>query len=184
MKTDLWTEFINSDRHDHLGVGRDLDELDDSHWLACFLARWGLEVPPGLREPIVRSLKKLRHVLQRVAEEISSGRALSPGHVTELNRYLKCSLLTRRLDFARGRGQIALEPVRRTAAFVLAEIVHSFAHTVADGEVSRIKKCGNPDCRWFFYDFSKNKTRKWCESTCGSLMKVRRFRQKHRRGQR
>ncbi len=40
-------------------------------------------------------------------------------------------------------------------------------------------KCGC--CGWVFYDRSKNRSRKWCEqATCANLMKVRRFRQRHR----
>jgi predicted RNA-binding Zn ribbon-like protein len=49
------------------------------------------------------------------------------------------------------------------------------------GEPGRLKACENVDCFWVFYDNSRNRTRRWCDSRgCGNLIKVRRFRAKRR----
>jgi predicted RNA-binding Zn ribbon-like protein len=52
---------------------------------------------------------------------------------------------------------------------------------MSDGSWSRMKACGNPDCRWAFYDSSKNRSGRWCEmASCGNRMKARAFRERAR----
>lgn len=180
MNTALWTELINSDQHDHVGTGRREDSLDDPGWLERYLKRWGWDSPHLRREKLVPELRRLRRILRKNAEAIALGRSLQAGSLEELNVYLRNSPLVRRLSFGKGRAEVTLKPVGWTVSAVLSEIVSSFAETLAEGEVSRIKICGNKDCRWIFYDISKNKSRKWCELTCSNLMKVRRFRSRRR----
>jgi predicted RNA-binding Zn ribbon-like protein len=179
MSAGLWMEFLNSDRHDYLGTGKRLDSLDDPKWLDDFLKRWGLEARPAPRERLLPELRKLRLILQKKADAIALGRRVKDLGLRGLNAYLEKSPLIRRLDVGRGRARVRLEPVRRTEASILAEIVSSFADTLANDEVSRIKVCGNKDCRWIFSDSSKNQTRRWCGTTCGNLMKVRKYRLRH-----
>ena len=50
-----------------------------------------------------------------------------------------------------------------------------------DGTWQRLKACGNPDCRWAFYDRSHSRAGAWCDmATCGNRIKNRRLRQRHR----
>jgi len=50
-----------------------------------------------------------------------------------------------------------------------------------DGTWQRLKACGNPDCRWAFYDRSHSGAGAWCDmATCGNRIKNRRLRQRHR----
>lgn len=58
------------------------------------------------------------------------------------------------------------------------EIVTSFAVTIAEYDQDRIRICENPQCKWVFYDKSKSKTKRHCDSRCANLMKVRRYRKK------
>ncbi len=45
----------------------------------------------------------------------------------------------------------------------------------------RLKACGNPDCRWAFYDRSHSRAGAWCDmATCGNRIKNRRLRQRQR----
>jgi predicted RNA-binding Zn ribbon-like protein len=173
-------EFVNSDRHDHLGTGQRLDSLDDPRWLDGFLKRWDLETRPVPRGRLLPALRKLRLILQNKAEAITQGQPAKGLDLRHLNAYLARSPLIRRLEIGRGRARVRLEPVRRSKTSILAEIVWSFAETLANGEVSRLKACGNRDCRWIFSDGSKNQTRRWCGPTCGNLMKVRRYRRRRR----
>ncbi|MNJ52750.1 CGNR zinc finger [compost metagenome] len=44
-----------------------------------------------------------------------------------------------------------------------------------------VKKCDNPECVLYFYDHSKNNTRRWCsQKTCGNRMKVRAYLERRR----
>jgi predicted RNA-binding Zn ribbon-like protein len=57
---------------------------------------------------------------------------------------------------------------------------------VVEGTWSRLKTC--PDCRWAFYDHTRNGSKRWCLMTssgpdsrgCGNIAKVRRHRERSR----
>ena len=60
-------------------------------------------------------------------------------------------------------------PVGRALAIV--------ARAAADGTWERLKVCPADDCRWAFYDFSRNHSRTWCSmSSCGNRAKARSYR--------
>jgi predicted RNA-binding Zn ribbon-like protein len=177
----LWEELVNSDRHDYLGTGRSDDQLADPKWVDGFLKRWSLDARGLDKVGLVKGLARLRGMLQRNAERLAAGRPLGRSDLKRLDDFLRASPLIRKIE-PRGQGAVVgFEPVRRTVASVLAEIAFAFAETVASGEPGRIRVCGNADCRWIFDDRSKSGGRKWCGSTCGNLMKVRRFRRRHKR---
>jgi predicted RNA-binding Zn ribbon-like protein len=45
----------------------------------------------------------------------------------------------------------------------------------------RLKSCPAEDCRWAFYDHSRNRSGTWCEmGKCGNRAKARRWREGHR----
>ena len=47
----------------------------------------------------------------------------------------------------------------------------------ADGSWDQLKLCGNPDCRWAFYDRSHSRRGTWCDmATCGNRLKNRNLR--------
>ena len=60
----------------------------------------------------------------------------------------------------------------------LLGLLLSIRDAQADGSWSRLKLCGNPGCRWAFYDRSPAADRgAWCEmSSCGNLVKNRNLR--------
>jgi hypothetical protein len=57
---------------------------------------------------------------------------------------------------------------------------------VADGQWQRLKAC--PDCRWVFYDHTRNASKRWClmhaggpdGRACGTIAKLRQYRQKQK----
>jgi len=59
---------------------------------------------------------------------------------------------------------------------VLLAVVQS---AQADGTWSRLKACSQDDCRWVFYDRSRNRSSRWCEmAVCGNRNKAREFRRR------
>lgn len=47
------------------------------------------------------------------------------------------------------------------------------------GRLARVKLCPCDDCRWAFYDRSRNGSRTWCDmAVCGNRVKARTFRSK------
>jgi predicted RNA-binding Zn ribbon-like protein len=50
-----------------------------------------------------------------------------------------------------------------------------------DGTWTRLKMCANPDCRWVFYDRSRNQHGNWCQmAVCGNRLKNRELRARRR----
>ncbi len=181
----LWAELINSDWHDYRGGGGREDRIENPKWLSQFMLRCGVSSRP-LPGPTGReALRRLRSVLRRSATALMAGKAPGRRDLEAINRCLADAPLTRRVA-AEGQG-FAVELVPRVGgiARVLGEVTGSFAQLLATGDPARIKVCANRDCGWIVYDQSRNRTRRWCESTgCGNLMKVRRYRQRHRRTRR
>ncbi|MFS0699276.1 CGNR zinc finger domain-containing protein [Cellulomonas sp. 179-A 4D5 NHS] len=51
------------------------------------------------------------------------------------------------------------------------------------GAWSRLRLCGNPDCRWAYCDSSPNRSGRWCAmGECGDVMKARAYRRRARAG--
>lgn len=75
-----------------------------------------------------------------------------------------------------------LGPLSRNAVdAALGSLLAVVADAVANGTWSRMKVCRQPDCRWAYYDHSRNRTRAWCSmASCGNRAKGRAFRQRAR----
>jgi predicted RNA-binding Zn ribbon-like protein len=58
----------------------------------------------------------------------------------------------------------------------LAAIVYESA---VEGTWPRLKACSADDCRWAFYDASRNRSGTWCDmASCGNRAKVRAYRER------
>jgi predicted RNA-binding Zn ribbon-like protein len=79
-------------------------------------------------------------------------------------------------------GVVALEqPQLRNLGDGLFELLLIIRAAQEDGSWSRMKICGNEDCRWLFYDRSKNQRGHWCTmNTCGNRIKNRELRARRR----
>jgi predicted RNA-binding Zn ribbon-like protein len=76
-------------------------------------------------------------------------------------------------------GQVRLEaaaPAGRVAGGLLGLLL-IIRDAQADGSWDRLKPCGNPDCRWAFYDRSHSRRGAWCDmASCGNRLKNRSLR--------
>jgi predicted RNA-binding Zn ribbon-like protein len=64
---------------------------------------------------------------------------------------------------------------------LVASLLAIIARAQADGSWSRMKACRAEDCRWAFYDRSRNRSRAWCSmSECGNRAKARSYRARQR----
>lgn len=95
----------------------------------------------------------------------------------ELNRL--CATVALRSDFdPQGRPRLVAisEGLDRFVGDLFIAAIQ-FQYT---GLWKRLKACANEDCRWVFYDHSKNLSGNWCVmEICGSRAKMRKYRQRH-----
>lgn len=63
----------------------------------------------------------------------------------------------------------------------LVELLLIVRDAQRDGTWSLLKACANDECRWAFYDMSRNHAGTWCSmATCGNKLKNRQFRARRR----
>jgi predicted RNA-binding Zn ribbon-like protein len=178
----LLVDLVNSEWYD--GHGNREDRLLDQRWRAAFLDRWGLERYGSLDRRAVAELGRLRAVLRDLTERLAAGIRPSPRQLAELNAVLARTPL--RLELRRAGDGYAVASVPALGGHphqqLLADVARSAADFLASEDLRRLKVCDNQDCRWVFYDESRNRSRRWCQSTaCGNRFKVRRFRERPRR---
>jgi predicted RNA-binding Zn ribbon-like protein len=75
-------------------------------------------------------------------------------------------------------GKLMLAPPRgKDLGVGLFELMLIVRAAQEDGTWSRLRACANPECRWVFYDRSRNQQGSWCEmAVCGNRLKNRRLR--------
>ena len=62
-------------------------------------------------------------------------------------------------------------------AVALATIGVAYVSAVERDRLARIKLCAAPNCRWAYWDSSKNASRRWCAmGVCGARSKMRDYR--------
>jgi predicted RNA-binding Zn ribbon-like protein len=80
------------------------------------------------------------------------------------------------------RGRLGLEnETRGGLADGLFELLLIIRAAQENGTWTRLKVCANPDCRWVYYDRSRNQQGHWCDmAVCGNRLKNRRLRARRR----
>jgi predicted RNA-binding Zn ribbon-like protein len=144
--SDLLVDFLNT-----LDVEDSIDHLDDDpSWLA-----WLQE--HGLRAPDVQP-RRHRARARLLREEL---RALVAGEPVAEQEF--------RLTLTLAGG----EP-RLGGSDPLEELLAAVARLGVLGQLGRVKICPADDCRWAFYDASRNGSRQWCSmAVCGNRAKAR-----------
>ena len=150
----------------------------------AWLAEAGLRVPrpqnpdrpdPGFTDDL-RLAREARESIRALIGRTTGSEPLTADDLAPLEQVLDQDQL--RLDVAVD-GQVRLRPAlpARTLADGLLALLLIIRDAQADGSWDRLKLCGNPDCRWAFYDRSHSRRGAWCDmATCGNRLKNRNLR--------
>jgi predicted RNA-binding Zn ribbon-like protein len=119
-----------------------------------------------------------------LAERGSTSERARGDALTEINRVLGRSAGTRRVEpRADGTFTRSFVPVGDAFASLIIPIVESAAETLLNGDLARVRRCGDGRCSRVFLDHTRNGKRRWCEmASCGNRAKAARFRARHPRG--
>jgi predicted RNA-binding Zn ribbon-like protein len=151
----------------------------DSRAAADATKRWA-ESAEGAR--LVERARAFRETLRHMAEGIVRERGVAAEGPAAINFLLAENEGTMRLERHAGafRTRFAAKPTH--AISLLGSVAEAAADLLSARDPKLIRRCGNPDCVFFFYDATRNHRRQWCAmSTCGNLMKVRAFRRRARK---
>jgi predicted RNA-binding Zn ribbon-like protein len=180
MDHDIWIDLLNSDWHDHRGTGAREDRLDNPSWLERYLSRWGLDVGGVPGDRVRLGFRRLRETMRAVIDRTVARKKVPAAEWDHLNAYLERVPYIRQVRIKVSKAELVEAPIGDKLEIALAAVAGSFAESIAREDLSRLKACQNKDCLWVFMDASRNRSRRWCEDTCGNLMKVRRYRERHR----
>jgi predicted RNA-binding Zn ribbon-like protein len=139
-----------------------------------------LATPDGLREWLValrllgggETVSRAEHAraieLREALRDLVSGDAHAARVVNEAARRAA-------LHPVLATGESRLEPAATGVDAALGRIVAAMHAAIAEGTWERLKACDRDNCRWAFYDHSKNQSSHWCSTAgCGSREKNRR----------
>ena len=171
----LVQSFVNTWDGDH-GSDLLLDPAAARSWLTQ-AGLWSAERAPDPAE--LHLARGAREGIRAMLVANSGGPSPAPGDLKPLQAVAQASRPA--LQVGPG-GQVNLgpgSPDRPDAGLLTLLLVIRDAQR--DGTWPRLKACGNPDCRWAFYDRSHTGAGAWCNmATCGNRIKKRRLRQRHR----
>ena len=153
-------------------------EFLDSAEAKKVLKRWDNK-PQG--ERTLERACAFRAILREMVEKIVKGKSVQQPTIDAINDLLSHGIgytqLTRAQDGFETRFHIESDaPIR-----LIVPIAESAGDLLCHSNLSLIKKCENPNCVLYFYDVSKNHTRRWCSmSICGNRSKVAAHYRRHR----
>jgi predicted RNA-binding Zn ribbon-like protein len=155
--------FVNT-----LDLEKDEDLLD-----ASWLAKAGLLGEEAEARP--EELELARAMRESVRQLLESGR----GDLAPLRKV--AAGCTPQLGVGSG-GELEFEaPERAGVQEGLYQLLLTIRAAQQDGSWSRLRICANDECRWAFYDRSKNQQGQWCDmAVCGNRLKNREFRARRR----
>lgn len=180
-------DFANSGDGPHTG-GTPTERLHTYHDLVTFAERSGLIGPsraaelraeserrPGVAGEVVMRARRLRDTLYSMFSGVALRGRAPEEDIAVLNGFLEEGMRYRRLEpddrccgWTWSAGE---EPL----AQMMWPIVNAAAELLVEGELERVKTCGNEACAWLFLDMSRNRSRRWCDmKDCGNRAKARR----------
>jgi len=142
----------------------------DRHQADDILGNW-----KGTREAetTFQNAVKLRASLRETAERLVKGKTVPQSTVAGINQCLAHQTGHAELKRARGGFEKHFKAGFREPAQLLWPVAESAADLLCYGDLTLVKKCENAACVLFFYDATKNHSRRWCSmSACGNRMKV------------
>jgi predicted RNA-binding Zn ribbon-like protein len=165
--------FVNT-----LDVEDSVDQLDTPDALVAWLAERSL-VEPGTRatRADLKRAVELREAFREVLLGHHGGYEIDPAALETLQRTSERA----RVEVRFGPDGIArAHPARAGVDGALGRMLAIVAHAQSDGTWDRLKSCPADDCRWAFYDRSRNRSAVWCNmAICGNRAKVRSYRERH-----
>ncbi len=167
----LVQEFVNT-----------IDLEHDREWLAtpADLLAWGRKrrlIEPGASSLGAHELHRAREMREALRTLIRANSVNAPAD--EEREVLANAARRARLTIRFDSGTPELLPGAPGVDGLLGRILAVAFVAMVDGSWARLKGCRN--CRWAFYDESKNRSARWCSMTlCGNRRKTRAYRRRRR----
>jgi predicted RNA-binding Zn ribbon-like protein len=133
---------------------------------------------PGARTALEQA-RHFRGILRAAFESLARSGRVPKNLAAALTQRLQNPRLAAHVLYSQGRLQMEPRWVLEKPEDLIVPVAHSAARFFSSADYSAVRKCENPECILFFYDTSKNHSRRWCSmNLCGNRAKVSAFRQR------
>jgi predicted RNA-binding Zn ribbon-like protein len=158
-----------------IGQDRLAQVADARPWL---IAQGFLDTEAPLTDADLEHVRSIREALRLLLVDNTGGPPVDAEALAVLQRVAAAGGMCAAVD---GNGHIELRAVGTSLTERLADLLIVIRDAQRDGSWARLKACANEDCRWVFYDQSRNRGGSWCDmAACGNRLKNRDFRARHR----
>jgi len=162
LANSIW--FIN---HGHADVIYDLKWINDN--LASSL---GIQLDQ-ISESFFIQLESLRNMIINILNEKNILK-----HLEQLNQTMALANYHNRVYTKDGEPIVEQISFSENKNQLLSAIAMDIVQLYMTDKLTHIKICSNNECQFFYIDYSKNNSKKYCSSKCSTLIKVRRHRSK------
>ena len=173
-KLELVRSFLNT-----LDVQKGSDALETPEALVVWLREHELIAPrakTAVNEADAAYVRRIREALRALAQRNNGSEcACAVDEVEAASERSRYALI---LDPA--TGTCALRPNADGIDGALGRILAAMQAAMLERTWGRLKSCADENCRWAYFDHSKNGCSRWCSAdTCGNRSKVKRYRERH-----
>jgi len=186
----LSIDFINTTIVEH-GVPKDLlaRPADFADWAVAthlvdqtkverMVAAWHEHDP---MHTFFTHVRRFRSTLRSMIADVAHGRAATETAIAAINAELHHKSGVVELRRTDGGFEKQFRADVNEPQHLLAPIAESAADLLCYGTLAYVKKCENAECVLYFYDTTKNHSRRWCSMAgCGNRAKVAAFYQRRR----
>ncbi len=133
---------------------------------------------PEARDTL-QEVRALRSLLRQAVERIAKTGRLPRELAGVLGKELQHPRLA--TEVMQSQGKLRTKPrwILEKPRDLLVPLAHCAANFFATADYLAIRKCEDPKCILWFYDSSKNHSRRWCSmELCGNRAKVAAFRER------
>jgi predicted RNA-binding Zn ribbon-like protein len=124
-------------------------------------------------DELLQRARTFRRTLRDMVDAIIDRQVVESETLVAINQLLQARNGYLQIVADQGRFITRFHHVIDAPLHLLAPLAAITADLLTTADMALIKRCGNPECVRYFYDSTKNHSRRWCDMTgCGNRMKV------------
>jgi predicted RNA-binding Zn ribbon-like protein len=168
------------------------DALPNFAAFVCWLTAAGALTPDEARaalghaaegERIMARVLALRSAMRRIVEAFVGAQPAPEKDIVAVNAYLRRIPVHDELVAIEGGFTSVRHATTDTPESLLYFVAEAARKLFTTKHAQSIRRCANEECTHYFYDASKNGTRRWCSMAgCGNREKVAALRSRRRAG--
>jgi predicted RNA-binding Zn ribbon-like protein len=131
---------------------------------------------PAESQAVLNKAKVIREAIYNILSNISHGLGVKTYDLTVINKAVADMFFHSKLIPKDNSFAWDWDSKRERLDFILWPIVRSAAELMTSEALERVGQCADEQgCGWLFWDYSRNKSRRWCDiRDCGNRAKARR----------